>query len=114
MQRFDRLIGIRVLVPGEGAGTTRVVASSDPTDIDEGGLPEERQVIETGEMMYLPDRREVTVTMPLGDRNGDRIASVRVTMKRFAGQTQQNAIFRAQPVVEHFKASILDYRDLFD
>lgn len=112
MEKFDRLIGLRIIVPGEAADSSRILASSDPADIDQPGYPEERKVIATGQMMYLAGKREVTVTLPLRDRNGDIIAAVRVTMKRFPGQTEKNAIVRAQPVVAHIQATTLNRANL--
>ncbi len=114
MEQFDRLIGLRVVVTGGEAGTSQILASSDPADVNQPGIAEERIVIDKGELMYLAHKDDVTVSLPLRDRNGEIIAAVRVTMKRFAGQTQKNAIVRAQPVVAHFQTGILNREDLFE
>jgi len=41
--------------------------------------------------------------MPLRDRNGDIVAAVRVTMKSFPGQTEENAVVRAMPIVKEMQ-----------
>lgn len=114
LEKFDRLVGLQVVLPGTEPGSTRVLASSDPAIIDQPGIPEERIVLDKGEMMYLARKNDVTVTLPLRDRNGEIIAAVRVTMKRFTGQTQKNAIARAQPVVVHFQSSVMNQEDLYE
>lgn len=114
MKQFDRLIALRIVVPGDKADSTRILASSNPDEIDQPGIAEERQVITSGQIMYLAEKRKgkVTVTLPLRDRNGDIIAAVRVTMKRFRGQTQKNAIIRAQPVVAKIQEKTLSLETL--
>ena len=114
MEKFDRLIGLRVVVTGAETNATRIIASTDAAEIDQAGIPEERLVIAKGEMMYLARKDDVTVTLPLRDRNGEIIAAVRVTMNRFAGQTQRNAIIRAQPVVSHIQGSVYTADGLFE
>lgn len=114
LERFERLLGLRVVIATADVGATRILASSDPADLDQPGIAEERIVIDKGELMYLARKEDVTVTLPLRDRNGEIIAAVRVTMKRFRGQTQSNAIARAQPVVAHFQSAILNLEDLFE
>ena len=40
---------------------------------------------------------EVVLTLPLHDNNGDKVAAVRLVMKSFVGQTENNALARAMP-----------------
>jgi len=114
LERFDRLLGLQVIVAGDAPGATQVVASSDSAEVAQPGIPEERIVIDQGEIMYLARKNDVTVTLPLRDRNGEIIAAIRVTMKRFTGQTQKNAITRAQPLVLHFQQGVMNREDLFE
>ena len=44
--------------------------------------------------------------MPLRDRNGESIAAVRVAMESFTGQTEQNALARARPLVKQIQARV--------
>jgi DNA-binding IclR family transcriptional regulator len=50
--------------------------------------------------------------MPLHDRNGDSIAAVRVKMKSFPGQTEENAVVRAAPIVRDMQDRIQSMDDL--
>ena len=50
--------------------------------------------------------------MPLRDRNGDAIAAARVVMKPFSGQTEQNALARALPIVKRIQAGVQSLQDL--
>ena len=54
----------------------------------------------------------VVVTLPLHDRNGDRVAAARVVMRSFAGQTEQNAIVRAMPIIKQMQGRIQNAKDL--
>jgi len=56
----------------------------------------------------------VSVIMPLRDRNGDAMAAVRVLMKPFPGQTEENAIGRAVPIVKEIQARAQALDDLLD
>jgi hypothetical protein len=50
--------------------------------------------------------------MPLRDRNGDPIAATRLVMESFAGQTQQNALARARPIVKEMQARVQSLDEL--
>jgi hypothetical protein len=52
--------------------------------------------------------------MPLRDKNGDAMAAVRVVMKSFPGQTEENAIVRATPIVKEIQARANALDDLLD
>jgi hypothetical protein len=74
--------------------------------------PEERHVIDAGNIYYLKRKGTVTVSLPLRDRNGEPVAAVRVVMKAFPGQTEKNAVARAWPVVKSMEPRVLSRRDL--
>jgi hypothetical protein len=46
------------------------------------------------------------------DRNGDAVAAVRLRMDTFMGQTEQNALARARPIVKEIQARIQTLDDL--
>ena len=54
----------------------------------------------------------ITLTVPLRDRNGEPIAALCVTMKSFAGQTDDNAVARALPVIKKIQARVQSLEDL--
>jgi hypothetical protein len=54
------------------------------------------------------------VVVPLRDRNGDPVAALRLRMDSFPGQTQDNAIVRARPVVQFIESRFRNARDLVE
>ena len=54
----------------------------------------------------------VAVTLALRDRNGDPIAAVRVRLKSFLGETQDNAIARATQIMHLMQAQVSTAQDL--
>ena len=65
-----------------------------------------------GSVYYGKGNKMAVVTMPLHDRNGDRVAAARVEMRSFAGQTEQNALARALPIVKSMESRIQNADDL--
>jgi hypothetical protein len=112
IKRYPRLLGLQVFVAGAEAGTTRLIASKDGKDIGRPGEQAEREVIRQGVIYYSKEKDSVSVIMPLHDRNGDSIAAVRVKMKSFPGQTEENAVVRAAPIVRDMQDRIQSMDDL--
>jgi hypothetical protein len=110
----SRLVGLKVYVPGTEPGTTRLIASKEEAEIGHPGTATERDVISQGGTYYLKQHDDVTIIMPLRDRNGDPIAAVRVVMKTFFGQTEKNAVERAAPIVKELQAKVQSLDDLID
>ena len=57
-------------------------------------------------------RRSYLVTLPLHDLNGDVIGAVRVEMDTFPGQTDDNAVARALPVVRRMERRVTTVKEL--
>jgi hypothetical protein len=112
LKRYPRLLGLKIYVPGKQSDSTRIVASKDKDELGQPGSKTEQQVIAKAETFYGKENDVVSVIMPLRDRNGDPIAAVRVMMKSFAGQTEENAIVRAAPIVKEVQARIQSLEDL--
>lgn len=112
MKRYPRLLGLKIYVPGKESGTTRLVASKDPEELGKPGTKTEQEVIARAETYYGKEKDYVSVIMPLRDRNGEAIAAVRVMMKSFKGQTEENAIIRAAPIVKDLQSRIQTLEDL--
>ena len=55
---------------------------------------------------------DVVMTLPLHDNNGDKVAAVRLVLKSFVGQTENNALARAMPVVKSMEIRIQTLKDL--
>jgi hypothetical protein len=81
-----------------GTNLPTVLASKDRTEIGKPGSNAEVLAIQSGTVSLGFDHGNVFVTMPLHDRNGEYIAAMRVKMRSFLGETQDNAVTRARLV----------------
>jgi hypothetical protein len=113
LEKYPRLLGLEVFVAEKGGGT-RLVAAGDEKDIGRSGGKPEGAVIGEGATYYGKTNQSVSVVLPLRDRNGEVIAAVRVIMRTFKGQTEENAVLRAQPIVKEMQARVRSPRDLID
>jgi hypothetical protein len=111
-KKYPRLLGLELFVAGTESGTTRLLASKQEKDIGRAGGKTELDVLSTGTTYYGKERTSVSVVLPLRDRNGDPIAAVRVVMKTFPGQTEDNAIIRATPIVKEMQERAHSLDDL--
>jgi len=111
-KKYPRLLALKVYVPGTAPGSTRVVASKDEKDIGQAGGKTETGVIADSQIYYGKEKDQVSVILPLRDRNGDAIGAVRVVTKSFTGQTEQNAIVRATPILEALQDRAQSLRDI--
>jgi hypothetical protein len=114
MKRYPRLVGIKIFALSGEPSRLQVIASSQEKEVGQPGGKAEQDVLDKGTMYYGKGDATVSVTMPLRDRNGEPVAAARVTMKSFLGQTEQNAIIRAKPIVNAMQARIQDAKDLFE
>jgi hypothetical protein len=105
LERNSRLLGLKIFTLDE-KGEPRVVASKDAQDLGAPGGPAEKDTITQGHIYYARGKKSVAVVMPLRDRNGEPIAAVRLNMRSFAGQTEQNALVRATPIVKQMQARV--------
>lgn len=99
MNKFDRLVGIQVYARRPGNAQLEIVASSKASEIGQQAKDKEARVIDEEAMLYKKEGGVVKVTLPLDDRNGEPVAAVTVVMDSFPGQTQNNAVARALPIV---------------
>ena len=111
LKKYPRLLGLKIYVLDE-KGETRVIASKDPAEVGSAGTPSEQKAIRQGTIFYGKGQETVAVVMPLRDQNGDPMAAVRVTMTTFTGQTEQNAIVRATPIVKEMQTGVQSLTDL--
>lgn len=103
---YPRLIGLKIFVMTPKATETRVVASNDEKEVGQPGEKGTVDVINRGVNYYGKEKETVAVTLPLRDRNGDCVAAVRVVMKRLPGQTEENAVIRATPIVKKMQERV--------
>jgi hypothetical protein len=112
-RQYPRLLGLKVYSIKPQSGI-QLIASRDEKEVGQAGGKVEEDVIKRSSVYYGKEKESVLVTLPLHDRNGETVAAVRVTMKSFPGQTEQNAIARALPVVKKMEAHVRSAQDLLD
>jgi len=105
LAKYPRLLGLKVYLLDD-QGEARVVAGKAAAEVGETGGHAEKSAIANGGIFYGKGRESVAVVQPLRDRNGEPIAAVRVTMSTFLGQTEQNALQRALPIVRYMQARV--------
>jgi hypothetical protein len=112
VKKYPRLLGLQVYVLGNDPQTSRLLASKNTNEVARAGGKIEQDVIAQGGIYYGKEKESVSVIMPLRDRNGDPVAAVRVIMKTFAGQTEQNALARAMPIIQAMQQRVASLQDL--
>ena len=111
LDKYSRLKGLKISTLDEN-GEPHVVASKDEHDVGTAGIEAEKASITRGAIFIAKAKGTVTVIMPMRDRNGDPMAAVSVTMDSFPGQTQQNAIVRASPIVKEMQKQVRSLQQL--
>lgn len=112
MQHYSRLLGIRMYGTTEQRNDLHIIAASDPKLVGSPAEKLEQDVLAKDGVAWGKNSENVVVTLPLHDRNGEAIAVVRVTMKTFPGQTENNAIGRAMPIVKSMEARVRTAKEL--
>jgi hypothetical protein len=111
IEKETKLLGLRIYT-AQTNGTTRVIASKDMAEIGQAGTEAELKALTDGTVWFAREKGTVLVTLPLHDRNGEFIAAVRVKLKSFFGETQDNAITRARMIVKDMQEQITSEKDL--
>lgn len=106
-----RILGLRVYT-AQTNDVTRVIASKDTAEIGKEGTEAELKAIRDGTVSFGREKGVVLITMPLHDRNGEFIAAVRVRLKSFLGETQDNAVTRARMIVKQMQEQVGAEKDL--
>jgi hypothetical protein len=113
MKEYPRLLGVQVFASPR-AKETRIIASSDEKEIGSAGGKNEEDVIENGTPYFNKEKEMCSVMMPLRDRNGEVAAAVRIKMKSFPGQTEENAFVRATPIIKSMQERVVTVNNIAD
>jgi hypothetical protein len=113
MREYPRLLGVQVYASPR-AKETQIIASSDEKEIGTAGGKNEEDVIENGTPYFDQEKEMVSVMMPLRDRNGEVAAAVRIKMKSFPGQTEENAFVRATPIIKAMQDQVVSVKKITD
>lgn len=111
LKKNPRLRDVKIYARSAG-GEPQVIGCKNEKDLGAAGGKVEEACISKGEIFYGKERTQVSVVMPLRDRNGEPIAAMRLAMESFVGQTEQNALARARPLVKQVQARVQTVADL--
>jgi hypothetical protein len=114
LKEYPKLLGLKVYAVTGTPREVRVIAAGDEQEIGQPGGRSEQDVLDTGNIYYGKGKGTAAVLMPLRDRNGEIIAVARVVLKPVFGQTEQNALNRARPIVQEMQAKVQNTTDLFE
>jgi hypothetical protein len=113
--QYPRVLDLQIYAPTLTNETVlRVVASKHPSQLGQPAPDGTRDVLAGKGFLYDRTREEVVIVLPLRDWNGDPVAAVRVQMKSFPGQTENNAIGRAMPILQGMAGRIQSARSLVE
>jgi hypothetical protein len=112
MKELPRILGLRICALGDD-GQPHIIASKDDKEIGQPGNDAEKDAAATGAVYFGREKGAVAVTMPLCDRNGVPIASVRVRLKSaFLGESQDAALSRVRVIVQEMQGQVTSRQDL--
>jgi len=114
LTEYSKLLALKIFSARPGDPQPVVVASKFEKELGQPAGAAEQDVIRTGHSYYGKGRETVTVVLPLRDHNGDPMAAVSLEMKSFPGQTEDNALVRAQPIIRQMQAQVQSKEDLLN
>ena len=105
------ILGLRIYAL-DAQGEPRVIASKDPVENGQPGNDTDKQAITDGTVFYGKHAGVDMMTLPLRDHNGDPVAAVRLWLKSFLGETENNATTRARMILKSMEAEVTSSEDL--
>jgi hypothetical protein len=111
MEKQPRILGLRIYALDD-KGQPHIIASKDENEVGQPGTDAEKDAIANGKVYYGKKDGVDAITLPFRDRNGEPMAAVRVRLKSFFGETQDNAVTRATLLIKTMQAQITTSDDL--
>jgi hypothetical protein len=111
LEKQPRILGLRIYTLDDQGGT-HIIASKDEKEIGQPGTDAEKEAITDGKTFFGREKGTVVLTLPFRDRNGDEMAALRVRLKSFFGETQDNALTRATMILKNMQAQVTSSEDL--
>jgi hypothetical protein len=105
MEKQPRILELRIYTLND-QDQPHIIASKDKTETGRPGTDAEKKAITDGAISYGRAKGVDTVVLPFRDRNGDPMAAVRLRLKSFIGETQQNALTRANLILKSMQAQV--------
>ena len=114
LERYPRVVDLKLYVLDAGSDVPRATAAKDPAAVGSSGSNSELLALREASVSTGRSKGRVTVVMPVRDRNGEPVAAARVVMDSFPGQTDDNALVRARPVVDVIEQMVAPSLDPFE
>jgi hypothetical protein len=114
ISKNPRLRGLQIIAKPKPDTAAQIIGSDDASLIGQAASADALDSMRSGQIYHSKKGGNVTITMPLRDNNGDRVAAVKVIMKSFPGQTENNAAARAVPIVKSMEGRIHKATDLLE
>jgi hypothetical protein len=114
LKDYPRVADLKIFAARSSGDAVSIVASKNEKEIGQPGGRTEQDVLAQGTSYYNKGKGTVSLTLPLKDRNGDPIAAVLVVLNSFAGQTEENAMLRAQPIVKQMQVRVQSLEALLE
>ncbi len=111
--KFPRLLGLKIFSMDPITKEPKIIASTREEEVGKAGSEIEKNVLLNDQRYAGPKNGELLITVPLHDKNGEVVAAVKFVMKPFIGQSSENALARALPLVREMEARIRTAADLF-
>jgi hypothetical protein len=111
LDKYGRVVDLRLYVPAQDGLGTAVAASKHPEDAGMSGGKAEEGAIRDANIFVGKGQGTVTVVMPVRDRNGDPQAAAQIVMDSFPGQTDNNAVVRAKPIIKLMERMLQSSQD---
>jgi hypothetical protein len=112
LKEYPRVVDLQLFAARPGSKELLVIAAKDEKTMGQPGGTTEQAVVGQDVPYHARTKTTAIVTLPLHDRNGEPIAAVRIELKTFAGQTEENAVVRAQTVLRHIQARVRSLEEL--
>lgn len=106
LERQPRLLNLRIYGKTPARPELHVLASKEPSEVGLPGTEAEIEVLSGNETFYGKTDKEILVTTPLRDRNGEAVGVVKFFLRPFPGQTEANAVARVLPTVRWMESQL--------
>jgi len=113
LKDYSRVLDLQLFARDLQGGKPRIVAAKNASDVGQPGGEGELGALEAGNMYVGKGKGTVVVVMPVRDRNGDPVGAARIRMDSFPGQTENNALVRAKPIVKRMESVLQSSQDSF-
>ncbi len=105
MEKQPRILGLQIYTLNDQS-EPHIIASKNKTENGQPGTDAEKKAITDGAVSFGKAKGVDTLILPFRDRNGDPMAAVRLRLKSFIGETQENALTRATMIMKSMQEQV--------